>query len=701
MWDTQQSSMTSTQNSISSTSSVTAHLLVQSLGSAQISSSSRPPYVPSPHSNANEESETQGLPKSQSSQVPKFFQKACSKVAGAFRGMNMHGWVKPVSTHDAANHLSTTVKANSHSETHPSPKRPSAAPHHQEASQSTPPLVFNQPTNQPTNQRRTNLGALAPGGLYATPDGAIFSSGLDGKHICSTGRVVHMDLRGALKGTESNVVFNTSPSHTTHHPLCMLEYKGYTTTWEKFSQNDLDMFHKVQGGRGKQNSHLVHILGVNLNPRWRSAKVIMELMPCGSLLQILMTNLDRQVRPLYNFSTIVESIQPSDFPRYSWRLPESILSHIAYAALKAIQERRECSYAMRATMGPHSICFSPDGRIRFVDLPFRANVLNMTCNTQILVEFLSYLPPEQLLSRSRDFSDTMESMEAADVWALGVMLLEAATGYHIFLSAAEQGSMELIRSVERQNLTGIPVGVSACMKLSPVAHSFIDRCLQHDILQRGTPAELLQHEFVQCPQPYEYGEASKEMIARTKPSKSAAEGDRTRDKAVQAWLHDITTRQHSIKQLARATLEHFYWLLNTQTEFGPNSKIKKLFSEKSKLKIVDANRTVGRYTGTSEILEQLEILRSTGSIQLNTTKVQQPSSFSQSKVSCKVYGMVGKRAIKHKLLLALPITHDCHQGVRILDLMCTVAQRKAKPRPRSEVQVVKSVDKSEALILQS
>ena len=78
-----------------------------------------------------------------------------------------------------------------------------------------------------------------------------------------------------------------------------------------------------------------------------------------------------------------------------------------------------------------------------------------------------------------------------------------------------------------------------------------------------------QHEFVRSPSLYDCAEASQEMIANSKPSKSTTdENDRIREKAVQAWLHDISIRQKAIKQLARATLEHFYLMLNTHKDFG-------------------------------------------------------------------------------------------------------------------------------------
>ena len=42
----------------------------------------------------------------------------------------------------------------------------------------------------------------------------------------------------------------------------------------------------------------------------------------------------------------------------------------------------------------------------------------------------------------------------------------------------------------------------------------------------------------------------------------------TREQAVQLWLHDISVRQNAIKILARATLEHFYQMLFSESCWG-------------------------------------------------------------------------------------------------------------------------------------
>lgn len=98
------------------------------------------------------------------------------------------------------------------------------------------------------------------------------------------------------------------------------------------------------------------------------------------------------------------------------------------------------------------------------------------------------------------------------MWALGIILLEAARGRHPFYQVCSKGPMHMIQEADKGAAPEVARDDPVFPKLSPHFHTLVAGCLRRDPRRRSTVEDLLKHPFLHECLPYD------EVVSASKPS---------------------------------------------------------------------------------------------------------------------------------------------------------------------------------------
>lgn len=178
-------------------------------------------------------------------------------------------------------------------------------------------------------------------------------------------------------------------------------------------------------------------------------------------------------------------------------VPEVILSMLAADVLKGLAELHEEYHIVHCDLKPANVlldfsmsCFKIADFGCGCQMDKETRVVR---RTGIDLGSKLYKAPERLRNElgCAEMEDGVQAVEftvAADVWSLGIMLLELSNGVHPCYSFKSDywnyvNNLKLSRMVK-------PLAWSAAF------HNFIVRCLMREVKRRGTVNELLQHPFI-------------------------------------------------------------------------------------------------------------------------------------------------------------------------------------------------------------
>ncbi|RPA82166.1 hypothetical protein BJ508DRAFT_208424 [Ascobolus immersus RN42] len=149
---------------------------------------------------------------------------------------------------------------------------------------------------------------------------------------------------------------------------------------------------------------------------------------------------------------------------------------------------------------PENILLDSNGVIKFVDFgaakviarsgktraftrqPTRASVTRTGVNSMTGTPM--YMSPEAITGTTR------ESYSAMDIWSLGCVILEAATGRKPWVNLDNEWA--IMWNIAGGQKPQLPTPD----QLSPAGIDFLNRCFEREPTKRGTAAELLQHDWV-------------------------------------------------------------------------------------------------------------------------------------------------------------------------------------------------------------
>mmetsp|Transcript_35854 Transcript_35854/g.67596 ORF Transcript_35854/g.67596 Transcript_35854/m.67596 type:complete len:705 (+) Transcript_35854:372-2486(+) len=500
--------------------------------------------------------------------------------------------------------------------------------------------------------------------------------GLDPAELMRACKVPQPDVFSDPKGTERSIQFRAGPGARGHTPLMGVTFQSYGSAWKEL---DAEQLEQLNVDLAKQSSHLMPFHGFSIHRERKRFDLVSDIMPCGSLLQILL-KLEPSIR-----GEAAASFPPT---RTMPLMPCTILSHLAHATLTAILQRRQHVGPTRAVIQPQTLLFHPDGAIKLLDLPLQAKVLNMTCGTEIILEFLGYSPPEKLLEGSSCTESDPAILEAADVWALGIILLEAARGRHPFYQVCSKGPMHMIQEADKGAAPEVARDDPVFPKLSPHFHTLVAGCLRRDPRRRSTVEDLLKHPFLHECLPYDEVESLHELSPNTSRNERQEgslerEGwhDKARRQCVQRWLYECSVRHDGIKETVRAVVVHFYKILNMETDWGDDCVVIRLLNEDLHLQLSDAMGSEHHIIGAIKVAHALRDVRVSlggSKFSVKSTKVLPSKSLTSNRFKCKVIGWIGTAPIKHTLVIKLPFKEN-ETNVCITEMELQVDGSRYKP----------------------
>ncbi|XP_028789274.1 mitogen-activated protein kinase kinase 3 [Neltuma alba] len=163
------------------------------------------------------------------------------------------------------------------------------------------------------------------------------------------------------------------------------------------------------------------------------------------------------------------------------KIPESILSAMFQKLLHGLSYLHGVRHLVHRDIKPANLLVNLKGEPKITDFGISAGLENSVAMCATFVGTVTYMSPERIRNDSYSFP--------ADIWSLGLALLECGTGE--FPYTANEGPVNLMLQILED-----PSPSPSNHKFSPEFNSFVGACLQKDPDARPTADELLRHPFI-------------------------------------------------------------------------------------------------------------------------------------------------------------------------------------------------------------
>lgn len=186
------------------------------------------------------------------------------------------------------------------------------------------------------------------------------------------------------------------------------------------------------------------------------------------------------------------------------RIPEPILADIAAQIIPPL-DFMHSHHMVHRDIKPANILMATNGDAKVSDFGISAFIDNTIAQCHTYLGTVTYMSPERIDGKPYSFP--------ADIWAIGLTLLECATGKYPY--DASGGTMALMlqlledecplppqdddgdenSQINNNSLRNSKQQQQPC-KLSPEFRDFIQRCMYKDPMKRPSAADLMRHPFI-------------------------------------------------------------------------------------------------------------------------------------------------------------------------------------------------------------
>eukprot|EP01059_Diplonema_ambulator_P029179 TRINITY_DN4838_c0_g1_i2.p1 TRINITY_DN4838_c0_g1~~TRINITY_DN4838_c0_g1_i2.p1 ORF type:complete len:332 (+),score=69.22 TRINITY_DN4838_c0_g1_i2:273-1268(+) len=171
------------------------------------------------------------------------------------------------------------------------------------------------------------------------------------------------------------------------------------------------------------------------------------------------------------------------------KVSEDVCRAIAWFVMKGLHYLHSERRKIHRDIKPSNLLFSNNGRVKITDFGVSSPFLNTTnYEADTFVGTVTYMSPERLAGKPHSYG--------ADIWSVGLSLVECITGQHPFKSFGADGKVnywDLFTSIDKAEVHYLDTmrdGVSGNMV------SFVRKCLEKDKDTRPSAAELLRHPWI-------------------------------------------------------------------------------------------------------------------------------------------------------------------------------------------------------------
>jgi len=162
--------------------------------------------------------------------------------------------------------------------------------------------------------------------------------------------------------------------------------------------------------------------------------------------------------------------------------PEAALLAIAHDLLNGLHYLHVQRRQVHRDLKPENVLCDKNGAVKIADLGISKKLMESAPAVGTFVGTAVYMAPERLNSEEYSFS--------SDIWSLGVMLIELATGKHPFV-AGSASFFDLLTTI----MSG-PAPLPNKGMCSEELEMFLSMCLQKDPKHRPSAAILLEHDWL-------------------------------------------------------------------------------------------------------------------------------------------------------------------------------------------------------------
>jgi len=167
-------------------------------------------------------------------------------------------------------------------------------------------------------------------------------------------------------------------------------------------------------------------------------------------------------------------------------VPEPILGKIALFVVKALQYLKDEHGVMHRDIKPSNILLDEKGNVKLCDFGISGRLVDSKAKTKG-AGCAAYMAPERV--EPPDPSNPDYDVRA-DVWSLGISLVELATG--VFPYRGCRNEFEVLMKIMHEPSPSLPPNQG----FSDEFQSFVNACLQKDLQYRPKFQALLEHPFL-------------------------------------------------------------------------------------------------------------------------------------------------------------------------------------------------------------
>ncbi|CAD8101871.1 unnamed protein product [Paramecium sonneborni] len=163
---------------------------------------------------------------------------------------------------------------------------------------------------------------------------------------------------------------------------------------------------------------------------------------------------------------------------------EQIIATITYNILMGLQYLHQQKHQLHRDIKPENILINSSGQIKVTDFGISKQLENTIAIARTFVGTLMYMSPERTEGKNYSY--------ASDIWSLGLIIYEMATGKHPYSVQNKQMTyIQMIQNIlksESPKLDNYPYSLE--MK------DFVNICLNKDQNKRLDASTLLQHNWI-------------------------------------------------------------------------------------------------------------------------------------------------------------------------------------------------------------